>query len=122
MQYSTLAAQLPQRIVLASPVAAQLLNLCSGGSVTGWQVGTKPQWDILHLRRAVSGSSVPLPRAVLKLVSLISIATWKHLAAEHQAGWLAPVCGSTCAMCAVSSWLCLKACYQQMSVAPDQVC
>ena len=38
-------------------------------SVTGWQVGAKPQWDIIHLRRAVSGSSVPLPRAVLKLVS-----------------------------------------------------
>ena len=71
MQYSTLAAQLPQRIVLASLVAAQLLNFVLWGcSVTGWQVGTKPQWDILHLRRAVSGSSVPLPRAVLKLVSL----------------------------------------------------
>ena len=37
-------------------------------SVTGWQVGARPLWDVVHLRRAVTGNNIPMPRALLKLV------------------------------------------------------
>lgn len=31
-------------------------------------MGAKPQWELTHLRRAVTGNSVPMPRALLRLV------------------------------------------------------
>ena len=34
----------------------------------GWTVGGRPLWEVTHLRRAVTGNSVPLPRTLLKLV------------------------------------------------------
>ena len=49
-------------------MVAQGHAACPVRSVTGWQAGAKPQWDIIHLRRAVSGASIPMPRALLKLV------------------------------------------------------
>lgn len=37
-------------------------------SVGGWAMGARPHWEVTHLRRAVAGNSVPLPRALLRLV------------------------------------------------------
>ena len=37
-------------------------------SVGGWTMGTRPTLEVTHLRRAATGNSVPLPRAVLRLV------------------------------------------------------
>ena len=34
----------------------------------GWTVGAKPHFEVTHLRRSVTGNSVPLPRALLRLV------------------------------------------------------
>ena len=31
-------------------------------------MGSRPQWEVTHLRRAVTGNSVPLPRTLLRLV------------------------------------------------------
>lgn len=42
-------------------------------SVGGWAMGATPKWEVTHLRRSAKGNSVPLPRAILRLVLAIVV-------------------------------------------------